>query len=597
MEPTTLDPNKIAAEFLQANLDRVVGFATGGVRSIRNVVRANLKRTYVDYLTRLMHRHSKAKSFFVRSEPIPLYDFFVPLDLRAPRRLLSSPDAADVAAAARCTLITGSGGSGKSMVMRHLLISSLRDRTKTPIFLELRQVDLAKEALEDALLTSLRNNGLEVDKDFLARALADGHFLLLLDGIDELDRKGRAKFTAAIHELAEQHPATSIIVSSRPDPALESWAGFTQLRVEPLNLDRATALVERLRFDAEVKDRFLNDLRSHLFQQHESFLSNPLLLSIMLLTYQDTAQIPGKLSIFYNQAYESLFQKHDALKGGFQRERRTPLDIQDFGRVFAAFCVRTYDKRLFTFSASTALEMLDRCKGVTHLAYDSRAFLDDAYQAVCLLVEEGIDISFAHRSFQEYFAARFVADAPPQVQERLIKRFARNQGVDAFITLLHEIDAFAIQKYYLLPTLERLRTIAGIKGRVGVTHHYRYLDALFTAFSIAPDPEHGLRGTIRDSPLFHALRFAFLHYGPPELHPPRSDKDIDPSQAAFVEAFGDGPDHISVSSLSSRHPFIREVAQSGGWWSLGHLRALVDIEQLLRRRIAEADASLDAILA
>jgi hypothetical protein len=55
----------------------------------------------------------------------------------------------------------------------------------------------------------------------------------------------------------------------------------------------------------------------------------------MLLSYGQSASIPNKISVFYNQAYEALFERHDVLKDGFRRKRLTPLDIQDFARVFA----------------------------------------------------------------------------------------------------------------------------------------------------------------------------------------------------------------------------------------------------------------------
>lgn len=599
MEEPSLDPNKIVAEFMQANLDKVLSVATNGVKSVRNAVRANLSDTYAAYVSRLLHRHSMAKSFFVRSEPIPLYDFFVPLDLRTPRRLVPSPGAADVARVARRALLTGSGGSGKSMIMRHLLVSAIRDRSKTPIFLELRQVDLAKTSLESALLGSLRNNGLQVDADYLERAMAAGHFVLLLDGMDELDRKDRERLAAAAQALAETYPDLWIVVSSRPDPSLEGWAGFTHFRVEPLDLDKAVALVQRLRFDPDIKERFLSELRTHLFQTHRSFLSNPLLLSIMLLTYQDTARIPGKLSIFYNQAYESLFQKHDALKGGYQRARRTQLDIQDFARVFAAFCVRTYDKRQFTFSVTAALDSLERCKTVTRLEYNSRAFLDDAYQAVCLLVEEGVDLAFAHRSFQEYFAARFIASASPHTKKQLVKRFATTRWADEVIPLLYEIDALAVEQHYLLPAIESLSKHIGVKRQLGVTHHLKYLRLLYTDFRISGADQRGLASTISEGSLWHALRFAHLHYA---KQPDLTDKNALEAASrsltnVFISTFGENA-VVSTKDLTTTNPFVKALANSAPrLWSKRHLSELLGLEEVIRDRVAEADSSVEAILA
>jgi len=371
-------------------------------------VRAKFERTYRTYLERVLQRYSRGKSFFVRSEPLPLYDFFVPLDLATQRRALHKPSANEVAAVSTHSIITGSGGSGKTMMMRHILISTIVGRSKTPIFLELRHLNQGEEGVRAALLRTLNANGLEIDDAYLEVALAAAHFSILLDGFDELQHSRRKGVAREIQQLGERYPGNWFVMSSRPDPELEGWGPFIQFHVQPLDLDRAVELVQKLPFDDPVKEQFVGDLRAHLFARHESFLSNPLLLSIMLLTYSDVAHIPNKLCIFYNQAYESLFQKHDALKSGFQRERRSGLDIQDFGRVFSAFCIQSYEAREFSFSQSRALELLERGKKITNIAYDSQALLDDALQAVCLLVEEGLEITFAHRSFQEYFAARFI---------------------------------------------------------------------------------------------------------------------------------------------------------------------------------------------
>ena len=153
-------------------------------------------------------------------------------------------------------------------------------------------------------------------------------------------------------------------MSSRPDTDLEAWQQFVTAELQPLTLDRACDLVKPLPYDDEIKEKFLEDLQTELFKKHKSFLSNPLLLSIMLLTYGQSAHIPDKLNVFYSQAYEALFERHDALKGGFQRQRRTVLDIQEFARVFSAFCLQTYDKTEFQFTRTSALQYVEASKSI-----------------------------------------------------------------------------------------------------------------------------------------------------------------------------------------------------------------------------------------
>ncbi len=198
------------------------------------------------------------------------------------------------------------------MLMRHFLVSALKDRQKTPLLLELRQLNTDGEEVRAALLRTLKSNGLDIDESYFELALRAGHFCFLLDGFDELELRFRKTVADQVRTLAENYPGNWMVLSSRPDSNREGSSAFAQFSVEPLDLERATALVEKLPFDDPIKSKFISDLRSELYAKHQSFLSNPLLLSIMLLTYCDIAHIPTKLSLFYDQAYESLFQKHDA---------------------------------------------------------------------------------------------------------------------------------------------------------------------------------------------------------------------------------------------------------------------------------------------
>jgi predicted NACHT family NTPase len=143
----------------------------------------------------------------------------------------------------------------------------------------------------------------------------------------------------------------------------------------------------------------------------------------MLLTYGYSAEIPNKLSIFYNQAYEAMFQRHDALKGAFKREKETNLDIQDFGTVCSAFCIQSYDDRRVKFSDTEAISYLERAKQITNINYRSEDFLTDLKQSICMLVDEGLFLTFTHRSFQEFFAARFIVKSEPATKKRFLDRY------------------------------------------------------------------------------------------------------------------------------------------------------------------------------
>ena len=589
-----LDANKLITGFINSNIDRLVDSFSSGMKGTKNAIRVRLTRTYRTYLERILERHSKAKSFFVRSEPLPIYDFFVPPDISSQQRVLSAPDAAQLASIAPAAIVTGSGGCGKTMFMRHLLVSSLANRERMPVFLELRQLNNNGSDIRSAILHTLNSNSLKADDKYLDLALRAGHFCLLLDGFDELELRIRDRVAEEVQHLAEKYPQNWIFLSSRPDSKLEGWQGFSLFSVEPFDLDRAVELVEKLPFDDPIKSKFIEALRSGLYEEHKSFLSNPLLLSIMLLTYSDIAHIPTKLSLFYNQAYESLFQKHDALKSGFQRRRRTSLDIQDFSSAFAAFCVQSYDRRESSFSRTKALEHFDRAKGISGLDFDSSGILNDSIQAVCLMIEDGLEITFAHRSFQEYFVARFIRSTLPDVKGELIRRFAGAGESDSVIQLLFEIDPYAVEKHYLLPAIDRIQKKIRLKKKIGITHFLRYLKLVYKGFEISKSDgtSHHLVAYIEDAPLFHALHFALLNY---KKFPSRDQAANSRLTAAFLKQYSEGT-VTKCTSLQTKNPIVRVMMESGGLWGIGSLQRIIEIGVQIRTRHEKTEFSLNAIL-
>ncbi len=65
-----------------------------------------------------------------------------------------------------------------------------------------------------------------------------------------------------------------------------------------MNEDQVRELINNLDYDKEAKQRFLARLRD-LYVRHESFLSIPLLCIIMLITFDQSADIPDKKHIFF----------------------------------------------------------------------------------------------------------------------------------------------------------------------------------------------------------------------------------------------------------------------------------------------------------
>ncbi len=595
------DINKLAAEFINSNIDRIFDAVGSTLQGSKKVLRSNFKRTYKGYLTQSLERYSKTKSFFIRSEPTPLYDFFVCPDLSNSKRTLEKPGVEAIADVNSSVVVMGTGGSGKTMLMRHLFVNAIVSKQKTPVFVELRRLNQDQQDIRKEILHQLQLNGLAVDDAYLELALKKGHFCLLFDGFDELNLELRENVAKQIQVLSQLYSKNWIIVSSRPDTNLDGWDTFATLKVKPLDIDRAVELIGKLPFDEVIKEKFIDAMQKGLFQKHESFLSNPLLVSIMLLTYRDNAHIPSKLSLFYTQAYEALFQRHDALKGGFRRERRTDLDIQEFEKVFSTFCLRSYDKREFSFSRTRALELLDNSKKLSQIHFDSSAYLDDTIQAVSLLVEDGLEITFSHRTFQEYFVAKFIATSVPEIKEQLVQRYIPKKVMqqDTVIRLLYEIDKYAVEKYYILPRISNIAKAIGLKNKVGITHYLRYIKRLGKRFGIyTSDDKEDLRMSINDESLYVFARF-MQNICEKDLSStmPSSMTYYEETRKVFKTEFGEN--EVFTSSLKTVSPFLRkmsEIPDAQNIRSKKFLHFIFDLANNIEKRHQEASISLQEIL-
>ncbi len=80
---------------------------------------------------------------------------------------------------------------------------------------------------------------------------------------------------------------------------------------------------------------------------------------MMLMTFDQFAHIPDKIYIFYEQAFETLFFRHDAGKqAAFRRKMYTNLAINDFKNCLSALCVSTYFRNKYQFNEAEILDYI-----------------------------------------------------------------------------------------------------------------------------------------------------------------------------------------------------------------------------------------------
>src|SRR5262249_46230428 len=91
-------------------------------RALRTVESQDAFRDY--YLTTI-RRYGRTKTLLYRTESVPLYDFYVNLDVGLSDRLWETAHIGDLLQVGRSLLLTGDAGCGKSTLLKHIFLQSI----------------------------------------------------------------------------------------------------------------------------------------------------------------------------------------------------------------------------------------------------------------------------------------------------------------------------------------------------------------------------------------------------------------------------------------------------------------------------------------
>ena len=458
--------NDLASKFMNAIFDEylspLISKIANKLKITYNEAKIDLEIPFEDYLTKSYEKYSKIKTIIYGIEPKKLYDFFEIPFLKKGSNIIKPTTTKILTDLSKFLIIEGSGGIGKSTLMKHLFLSELKLKDYIPIFIELK--DFNEEGhldLEKLLLKKLNQFHNTFQEEYLDYALQSGCFLFLLDGYDELYSENQKEFFKKLNDFCDKYPENHYILSSRPYSESEfiEFQRFTVLKAVSFTKEQAISLITKIEYpDEELKDKFIRDLESGLYDRHKSFASNPLLLNIMLSTYNDYAEIPQKLHLFYYQAFDTMLSKHDATKS-YRRKMLSDLSSDTFKECFAIFCFLTYQKAKTEFTFPEIDEIFKkfppRIKNVLNIG----DFIDDLGNALCVLYREGNRYKFTHRSFQEYFVAYFLniqTDSKMRDYSFLLIESGKfSTSADSVFPMLEDMSTQRFNNNILIPLLNK----------------------------------------------------------------------------------------------------------------------------------------------
>ena len=436
------------------------------------------------YLRNAENKYSTMKTLLYNDQPKPFYSFYVCNRIRYRgleskvegqvarnphiMQLLEDADVEKIRAISRFAIIIGTGGLGKSMMMRHLMLNAIAnfdDLKRFPVFVPLKDFDATVSSLFEYVYSKIGVFDEDLTKEQFEQMLANGSCLLLLDGLDEIGAGNVKRFERELETLTDKYSENMYVLSSRPFQSFVSYERFSLFWLKSFTTRQAMRLIDRLEFrpdEPSIKAKFQAALEKTLFRTHRSFTENPLLLTIMLLTFEQYAEVPFKMHVFYREAFEVLAKRHDASKGAYKRALRTGLSVDAFSDYFAELCFRSYNDEKFEMTAEEFAGYYN-ILNARSVANDKKTtasdFLEDLCSNLCLMYFEGNSYHFTHRSFQEYFCALFFSKQKDKFIAKLGDFFEKHQSRmfgDRTFYMLYDMVTEKVEEYIFLPFLTSL---------------------------------------------------------------------------------------------------------------------------------------------
>jgi hypothetical protein len=348
----------------------------------------------------------------------------------------------------RHLVILGAPGAGKTTLMQWLLLKYTYGQMKEalgesliPIFVALRSLE-SDQSVEDLLPGILKNHRFKGGEKYIRRQMEKGKCLLIFDGMDEIiDDATRKKFIDDICKIyGKLYGESRIIITSRTegypnDPFPQS---FREREILDLDMEQVRNFVHGILKPEEKPEGLIRQIEKS--EGLMKFVTNPLMLSLLTFVYQESYQkLPNERVKVYHKCMQLMMQDRDQSKGIYEYRNRFDPDDKELmlGKLAYDFSL----ENRWRFNEKELLEHWKKNRPVNLEEGDLKKVLKEVCTANGILKHQsGKELSFLHRTFQEYYAAKEISkkgqDFFEKTEDSIFEQFSKKEW--------HEITLFIV---------------------------------------------------------------------------------------------------------------------------------------------------------
>lgn len=397
-------------------------------------------------------------------------------------RQAGNQDGIDVANDEPRLMVLGGPGAGKSTFLRRLGLEALKGKegrfkhSCIPVFLELKRFLQFSIDIKKAIIEEFQNFNFPQSEELVNKALEQGKFLILLDGLDEVPQKRLTKVIDAIEKFTSRYDKNRFVASCRVARYRSSFISFVNFRdIELADFDNEQIqnfidnwFQSELDKQSETSERCWRDLTDRSNKAAKELAQSPLLLTFLCLVYNHTQNFPTKRSALYRKALDILLEEWAAEKRIMPGEIYQGINTELEKVLLAEIAYQGFVRNQLFFEEQ---ELIDEIKGFLVDTVDKpkdlegKPILDEIAIQQGILVErvEGV-FSFSHLTLQEYLTAQYIFDeykirelvTEHLIEERWREVFLLVAGLMRNADALLELMETASQKFIKNPKLQTL---------------------------------------------------------------------------------------------------------------------------------------------
>ena len=329
-------------------------------------------------------------------------------------------------------IVLGKPGSGKTTFLKYLALQCSNGQfqvDKVPIFLTVK--NFAEAVHSPTLLVYITQLvqacGIELSE--VNEILKHGRALILLDGLDEIREEDSQRVLHQIDEFTSQFERNQFVITCRIAAQECHFDKFTGVEISDFNLQQIGNFASNWfsLVDPVKSERFMHKLQEN--ESIQELANNSLLLKLLCLTFQETAEFPWNRLELYQEGLNLLLKKWDVGKNVERSQVYKNLSLQQKQDLLSQIAFITFERNEYFFKQQDLEQYI--ADYISNLAcVKAEEVLSDLGVIKSIELQHGLLVerargiySFSHLTFQEYFTARQIAICShPQILQTALQK-------------------------------------------------------------------------------------------------------------------------------------------------------------------------------